>query len=79
MADLRIRDVENIVKTISNGKAIYTGNVIINFETEFGKLSFTIPFWDQPTIDAGVDDALKAFELLAEELKEAAAAERASR
>jgi hypothetical protein len=82
MADLelRVRNVENIVKTTDvDGKFTYSGDVVINFETELGKLSFTIPFDYQTTIDAGIDEALKTFETLAERLKEAAGAECASR
>ena len=77
--DLHVRDVERIQKTIYAGEVTYSGEVVINFETELGRLTFTVPFSGQSTIDAGIDDALKTFEALAQELKDATAAERASR
>jgi hypothetical protein len=74
---LRVRNVEDIessdtIAGIPTGTT-YSGKVVIDVEAEFGDFSFSIPFERQPTIDAGIEDALETFEGFAEKLKEAAA------
>ena len=81
--NLRVRNVEDIEASdttagIPTGTT-YSGNVVIDVETEFGDFSFSIPFERQPTIDAGIEDALETLEGLAEKLKEAAASAQKSK
>lgn len=81
--NLRPRNVEDIresdnVAGIPTGTT-YSGKVVIDVETDFGDFSFSIPFEQQPTIDAGIEDALETLEGFAEKLKDEAARARKSK